>query len=159
MKYHRKDRIHDGVIEGLRADGLSCTSTSSAGGGFPDVVIGAPGITIVGDDAAIQHVRAALRQAVESGSLPPVVIHTGANLIVELKSGTTGDRKTKTPTRERQEKWAAGWRGQKSKCLSTEEVYALVGRQPKKETPECPSLPPCQEAQNNLRRRRRVARR
>lgn len=164
--YHRNrnDKNHKQVTDELRDAGLSCSSTSSAGNGFPDVVVGAPGLTIVGDPHAVGRVLAALQQAVEAGTLPPVVLHSGANLIVELKTGKTGDLKTKSRTRERQERWAAAWRGQSAKCLSVEEVFALVGRQrpsqpSKDDSPECPSsqqLPPCPNAPSTRRRGRRV---
>lgn len=117
---HRKDGNHDSIVNELRIEPkVSVSSTVTAGGGFPDMVVGLPGLTILGTPT---HIRMLL-DVINEARIPGLKIHNGVNLLIELKDGNATNRQQQL--RDNQERWHDLWQGQKAVCKTADEVRNL----------------------------------
>jgi len=110
----RVDANQHAVVKLLRRLGCVVETMHAAGRGFPDLVVGAPGLTLVGpfDRAEV------LRQL---EGISDLVVHDGANLLVEVKNPDVNGQ-----LNERQKDWHARWRGQKAVAESPADAVALI---------------------------------
>jgi hypothetical protein len=133
----RTDDNHTELVDALRDDQVSVTSTAMVGGGFVDLVVGVDGLTITGDERAIGNLWAALHES----PIPGLVIHRGANFLVEVKDGKkAAGKQALTPDEkkwhygwtqtfsDRRPRNHPGWRGQKAICNSLDAIFRLLGR-------------------------------
>lgn len=120
-KHHRKDGNHDSIVEELRKEPkVSVNSTSNAGDGFPDIVVGLPGLTIIGRPTDIR----TLLDAINEAKIPGLKLYYGANFLIELKDGDAQLWQQKL--RDKQERWHSTWKGQKAVCKSLDAVKELL---------------------------------
>jgi hypothetical protein len=109
----RKDLNQTEIVETLRRAGASVVLTFRLGEGIPDILVGVPGVTIVG------HVSESLLELIES--VDGLVVHHGANLLIEIKS-PGGD------LTDDEAKFLEEYRGQMTVVFSAEEALELIGR-------------------------------
>lgn len=106
------------LVRSWRDTGASVAHTHVIGGGFPDVVVGVRGLTLVG-----RFDIAAARRALSGVGY--LTIHEGANVLVEIKDGSKPkSRQALTPD---EEIWQTNWCGQVGIARTMEEALALVG--------------------------------
>jgi hypothetical protein len=109
----RVDENQPIIVEALRAGGASIVHLHQLGQGIPDILVGAPGVTIVG------HVSEELLELIRS--IDGLIIHHGANLLIEIKP-PGGD------LTDDEAKFLEEYRGQMTVVFSAEEALELIGR-------------------------------
>lgn len=103
------------LTRAIREKGYSVSITSSLGSGFPDLVVGAEGISIVGNvDEIISKLK----------DVQGLRIIRGVNLILELKDDTQPPSKRKLTSAE--EKWHKAWKGQKIIIENEQQIDDLL---------------------------------
>lgn len=126
----RIDANHTDIVVTLRGVGHSVQSLANVGQGVPDLLIGAPGLTLVG-----RFNVDAVRRLLEG--IEDMVIHEGANLLAEVKDGAkvlSRQRLTDDETR-----WHQDWQGSVLIIRTENEAMhavgvAAIGAQPGGET-------------------------
>lgn len=113
----RIDRNQPEIVEALREAGASVGHTHTIGQGFPDVIVGVKGLTLVGD-FSIQRVRRLLH------AIHGLRVIDGANLLLELKDGTQTASKQKLTDDEIE--FHENWKGQLAVVNSVEAAVRLV---------------------------------
>ena len=108
------DANQHAIVKLLRRLGATVQHLHHVGSGCPDLLVGAPGLTLTGDFDRADALR-------RLEGLDGIVVHDGATLLVEVKNPETGG--TLTPS---QVDWHARWRGQKTVAESPQEAAALV---------------------------------
>ena len=108
----RKDKNHKDVVGFYLDEGCTVHDTADVGGGFPDIVVGTEGYTIV-----VEQSKAALALLNMQLALLGIdyKIYSGANLLVEIKNGNW-------QLTEDQEDWHEVWNGQKVIVETKEDV-------------------------------------
>lgn len=113
----RVDRNQPEIVEALREAGASVGHTHAVGQGFPDVVVGVQGLTLVGN-FSVKRVKQLLH------AVHGLKVIDGANLLFELKDGTqTASKQKLTPD---EVEFHNKWKGQLSIINSTEAAVRLV---------------------------------
>lgn len=115
----RVDENQPIIVEALRAAGASVVHLHQIGHGVPDLLLGLPGLTIVGHISP--QLEMLLRMALESQPGTRCRIHHGANLLIEVKM--PGKDLT-----EDEAKFFEEYRGQRTTIFSAEEALDLIGR-------------------------------
>jgi len=108
----RIDENQSIIVEALKAAGASVVHLHQLGQGIPDILVGLPGITIVGKLS--EHMLKLFR------SIDGLTIHHGANLLIEIKmpgKDLTDD----------EAEFFEEYRGQCTIVFSPEEALDLVG--------------------------------
>lgn len=113
----RVDRNQPEIVDALRKAGASVGHTHSLGHGFPDIVVGLQGLTLVGN-FSVKRVKQLLR------AVHGLKIVEGANLLLELKDGEQSASKQKLT--EDEEKFRAGWKGQLAIINNAEAAINLI---------------------------------
>ena len=113
----RVDRNQPEIVEALREVGASVGHTHAIGQGFPDVVVGVQGLTLVGN-FSIKRVKQLLH------AIHGLRVIEGANLLLELKDGTQSASKQKLTSDEVE--FHANWKGQLSIINSAESAVRLI---------------------------------
>lgn len=106
----RKDANQDELREFLHALGYETATIHQLGGGLPDIIVGAGGITLIGrfdQERMIAFLREALDKQPWS---PQIAFFKGANLLVEVKDGSKPPSARKLTKDE--EEWHEKWTGQ-----------------------------------------------
>lgn len=113
----RVDRNQPEIVEALRKVGASVGHTHAVGQGFPDVVVGVQGLTLVGN-FSIKRVKQLLH------AVHGLKVIDGANLLLELKDGTQVASKQKLT--EDEFEFHRDWKGQLSIINSVEAAVNLI---------------------------------
>src|SRR5688572_22293101 len=77
----RVDGNQNIIVKALRNQGASVAITSALGQGFPDIVVGAKGLTLVGN-FSVKRVKQLLH------SIHGLAVIDGVNVLMELKDGS-----------------------------------------------------------------------
>jgi hypothetical protein len=103
--YSRKrvDRNQPEIVKAVRKAGATVGHTHEIGKGFPDIVIGCEGLSLVGNFS-----RSKVREALVE--IKGVKIIEGCNLLVEIKDDQQPESKRKLTPDEAD--WHDKWRGQ-----------------------------------------------
>jgi hypothetical protein len=118
MGYRKRvDRNQAEIVEALREAGASVGHTHAVGHGFPDIVVGVPGLTIVGN-FSVRRVKELLH------AIHGLKVIDGANLLLELKDGEQVASKQKL-TKDEVE-WHENWKGQLAIINSPEAAVELI---------------------------------
>jgi hypothetical protein len=119
----RAAKIDDNQPELTRAlkwTGAGILYLHQLGRGCPDALVGLGGLTLVGR-FDIEAARRAL------ASIPYLTIHSGANLLMEIKDGTkSASRRALT---EDEARWHQNWPGQVAIAATMEEALQLAGQE------------------------------
>jgi hypothetical protein len=115
MTPKRVDENQPAVVEAARKAGLGVALTHTVGHGFTDLVVGAPGLTLVGHFRTSEVIRRL--QDVEG-----LRILLGASVPVEVKNPDAGGT-----LNEAQKKWHRRWPGSKAVVESAEDLLRLFG--------------------------------
>jgi hypothetical protein len=113
----RVDRNQPEIVDALRQAGASVGHTHTVGQGFPDIVVGVPGLTLVGDFNA-KRVKQLLH------AINGLTIIEGATLLMELKDGSQSASKQKL-TKDEVE-FHDNWKGQLAIVNSVESAVNLI---------------------------------
>lgn len=113
----RTDRNQAEIVKALRDAGASVGHTHTVGKGFPDIVVGVPGLTIVGDFNQ-KRVRQLLH------AIHGLKVLDGANLLLELKDGEKTASQQKLTTDEVE--FHDEWKGQLEIINSAESAVELM---------------------------------
>lgn len=113
----RVDKNQPEIVKAIRATGASVSHTHSLGHGFPDIVVGVDGLTLVGNFNKNQ-VRDLLK------NVKGLHIEAGANLLVEIKDGAQPKSKKKLTPDEA--KWHMEWLGQISVVDSVRAALLMI---------------------------------
>lgn len=116
MTPKKVDANQSALVKVLRKAGATVTSTHEVGRGFPDLVAGVRGLTLVGDFDRAEVLRRL--EGVEG-----LTVHPGASLLVEVKNPSY--KSTMTPAERH---WHARWRGQKAVVQTMRDALALLGK-------------------------------
>ena len=105
------------IVAALREAGATVSHTHMVGHGFPDLVAGVPGLTVTGrfDAGRLMEI---VRQ-----ECPGARVHSGANLLLEVKNPEYSSAQLTKPEAE----WHGSWRGQKSVVWTAEDALSLCG--------------------------------
>lgn len=112
MRNPRTDHNQTAIVDAFRTAGSSVTITSGVHGGFPDIVVGTKGLTIVGD------ITEEVREYLQAQGLRVI---DNANLLVEIKNGP------KEPLTPAQVIWHDNHKGSVIIIRAVEEVKKLIG--------------------------------
>lgn len=113
----RVDRNQPEIVEALRKAGASVGHTHGVGQGFPDVVVGVNGLTLVGT-FSIRRVKQLLN------AIHGLRVIDGANLLLELKDGAQTASKQKLTKDE--VKFHEAWKGQLTVVNSPDAALRLI---------------------------------
>lgn len=120
-KIAKADKNQPDIVKTYRDAFCTVQHTHQLGGGFVDIVVGAPGVTIVSRELDSN----ILRYLLEKMGIKEYAIHEGANLLIEIKDGEqppsarelTKDEKT----------WHETWRGQKCIVETIRQALKSIG--------------------------------
>lgn len=115
----RKDANQDELREFCERLGMKTATTHQLGGGFPDILIGANGLTLVGDFDP-DRMADFILTAAEDMMVSRIAIYRGANVLVEIKDGNKPPSKRKLTKDEKE--WHAQWTGQVTIWKSIEQA-------------------------------------
>lgn len=117
MGFQRKraDANQPQIVSALRAVSASVAHTHTIGKGFPDIVVGIEGLSVLGNK---QKILDALKD------IPGIKIIEGVNLLVEIKDGSKSESARKLTPDEQD--WHFKWRGQICIVSSEEEAVTLL---------------------------------
>ena len=113
----RVDRNQPEIVDALRKAGASVGHTHAVGKGFPDIVVGVQGLTLVGD-FSIKRVKQLLH------AVHGLTVIDGANFLMELKDGTQTACKQKLTADEVE--FHNNWTGQLAIVNSAEAAVDLI---------------------------------
>lgn len=113
----RVDRNQPEIVKALREQGASVAHTHQIGQGFPDIVVGVQGLTLVGD-FNVKRVKQLLH------AINGLGIIEGATLLLELKDGSQSASKQKL-TKDEVE-FHDNWKGQLAIVNSAESAVRLI---------------------------------
>ncbi len=113
----RVDRNQPEIVDALRQAGASVGHTHTVGQGFPDIVVGTQGLTLVGD-FNVKRVKQLLH------AVNGLRIIDGATLLMELKDGTQSASKQKL-TKDEVE-FHDNWKGQLVIVNNAESAVRLI---------------------------------
>jgi len=116
----RVDRNQPEIVEALREAGASVGHTHVVGKGFPDIVVGVQGLTLVGN-FSVRRVKALLH------AVHGLKVLEGANLLLELKDGTQTASKQKLT--EDEVEFHDNWKGQLSIISSSAAALKLISQE------------------------------
>ena len=114
---NRKDANHNEIKEHFQSKGATVYDASQAGSGFPDLVIGLEGLTVITSN--LEAVKKAILKVD-----PKAKIYIGVNLLVEVKDGDKPPSKRKLT--KAQVEWHKEWTGQVAIVKNTSQVNSLV---------------------------------
>jgi hypothetical protein len=118
MSYRKRvDRNQPEIVEALRSAGASVGHTHAVGQGFPDIVVGVKGLTLVGD-FSVKRVKQLLR------AVHGLQIIEGATLLLELKDG--GQSLSKQKLTKDEVEFHDGWKGQLAIVNSADAAVRLI---------------------------------
>jgi hypothetical protein len=111
----RVDKNQPSIVKEFRKYGVTVSHTHEVGKGFPDVVVGVEGLSIIGDTTELRKILK---------SLEGLKIIDGVNLLVEIKDNTKPPSKRKLS--EPEEEWHSKWKGQATIVGSNEDIKDLL---------------------------------
>ena len=118
MSYRKRvDRNQPEIVEALREAGASVAHTHAIGQGFPDIVVGVQGLTLVGN-FSVKRVKQLLH------AVHGLRVIEGATLLLELKDGEQSASKQKL-TKDEVE-FHDNWKGQLAIVNSAEDAVRLI---------------------------------
>jgi len=113
----RVDRNQPEIVDALRKAGASVGHTHAVGQGFPDIVVGVKGLTLVGD-FSVKRVKQLLH------AVHGLSVIDGATLLLELKDGSQSASKQKLTPDEVE--FHENWKGQLAIVNSAEAAVELI---------------------------------
>jgi hypothetical protein len=105
----RKDANQDEIRGFCERVGMKTATTHQLGSGFPDILVGTRGLTIVGDFDP-ERMADFILTAAEDMMVSRIAVYRGANILVEIKDGDKPPSKRKLTKDEKE--WHAEWTGQ-----------------------------------------------
>ena len=113
----RVDKNQKEIVQVLRDKNVSIRHTHTIGQGFPDIVVGVEGLSLIGN-FSIKEVKKALSK------IKGLKILEGVNLLIEIKDDSQPPSKRKlTPDEER---FHESWGGQVEIIRNIEEAVELI---------------------------------
>jgi hypothetical protein len=113
----RIDRNQPEIVKAIRKAGASVGHTHAVGKGFPDIVVGTEGLTLVGNFS-----KKRVKQLLHA--INGLTIIEGANLLLELKDGTKSASQQKLTSDEIE--FHETWKGQLAIVNSPESALELI---------------------------------